>query len=646
MYTIQTVRCSSTPLKVNPFDATIQRFGRNFTSKARFLDMIANFLDKLSAPSTPAAKSANNNTNNTTPSTVQATTDPKKATTNLPPATKQTTTPNTLKSNKESIWESLRVMIALTATARYSRPSLLAIIVQVIVNAIGGHIFSHAIVLPFLGKVGIIGNSGGSDTVSVIIWLSCVFAAVFELFSDVNEAELHYSHYSSNKVLDPKQQRFYSKEVSIAIATDVVHKLKQSTFGMTMLAPIIAVATAPVWSHLVHLFINGHTALLSPPSLPAVVSSLFISYVTVILFVGIMVVQDVLTRWAVCAPGMDADVLMYRSSTPQTAATKFLAEDLFIQSILMFDGGTVDKVITAPGAKVNQYAMGATNHQDEEVARNEEALSSFADWIQLFSTTQSGKLSDDILRMCLLESLGGGGSSSSSATTKATPFYFGESRHSASVRKRLDLSAATTSPGRQPIAAPLVRALCAFSGGLGEAMSKCYRQEEKNGKIVVNNSAELWKLPPGSLTSAEFAIIASARLAVMNLTTEQRGRIVVNSARRHERLSLLLPCVLQSAFKLRSGVFEYALAVANTNGVNLTTFEKSGKGDGLSTFIATKCPELHPLISACDNSAKMVIQTLTESGDRALEGVLLRGNWKADMQKWLVELNCQISGAC
>ena len=319
--------------------------------------MIANFLDKLSAPSTPAAKSANNNTNNTTPSTVQATTDSKKATANLPPATKQTATPNTLKSNRESIWESLRVMIALTATARYSRPSLLAIVVQVIVNAIGGHIFSHAIVLPFLGKVGIIGNSGGSDTVSVIIWLSCVFAAVFELFSDVNEAELHYSHYSSNKVLDPKQQRFYSKEVSIAIATDAVHKLKQSTFGMTMLAPIIAVATAPVWSHLVHLFINAHTALLSPPSLPAVVSSLFISYVTVILFVGIMVVQDVLTRWAVCAPGMDADVLMYRSSTPQTAATKFLAEDLFIQSILMFDGGTVDKVITAPGAKVNQYAM-------------------------------------------------------------------------------------------------------------------------------------------------------------------------------------------------------------------------------------------------------------------------------------------------
>ena len=348
-------------------------------------------------------------------------------------------------------------------------------------------------------------------------------------------------------------------------------------------------------------------------------------------------------RWAICAPGLNVDALMFQSSMSlHKKLPKFLAEDLFIQSMLIGDGATVNEVINPPGAEFDRKTTFFQNHQDDEIFRNEKSIASFAGFIRLSSTNLSGKLSDDILRMCLLESLGGGGSASP-LPHKTNTFYFGEERHTAAVRKRLNLSAATASPGKQSIAVPLVRALCTFAGGLGETMIQCYRQKQMDDiSLGSKNSTELWIVPPGSLHAAEFAIIAAARLVVMNLVTEKHGRIVVNASKRHDRLSLLLPCVLHSAFKLRCGMLEYARATAEMNGVNVSSHDKGDKGDGLGSFIALKCPQLCPVISACDDSAKMVIQTLMESGDRTLEYVLLRGSWRGDVQNWLVDLNSKM----
>ena len=75
--------------------------------------------------------------------------------------------------------------------------------------------------------------------------------------------------------------------------------------------------------------------------------------------------------------------------------------------------------------------------------------------------------------------------------------------------------------------------------------------------------------------------------------------------------------------------------------VNLSTYDKSGKNDGLGAFISTKCPQLIPVISACNELAKMVLKTLLEStGGNSLEEVLLRRKWKFGMKEWLVGLNC------
>ncbi|KAL7542416.1 hypothetical protein ACHAXR_012139 [Thalassiosira sp. AJA248-18] len=637
------VRCSSTPLQTNPFDATLQRLGRNFTSKTRFLDMIADGLEKLSAPSASVdnkltTKPGNgaqptNGSKNQVKSTIFAT--------GMSAGSNATAVKPTKSNNSDSVGRP-------SSNARYSRPRLLSIMVQVIVNAVGGHIFAQAFVLPHLVDNFFVPLG---DTVVVIIWLSCLLVPVFELFSTVKEAELHYKHYSSvvgGGSLAVGSRGFHLQPVLVALAKDVISRVQRSILGVVLLAPIIASATILLMSHLGPLFLGDSAFALVLPSYAAVLQSLLISYAAVALLVSIMAVQEVITRWAVCTPGMDADVLMFQilTTTLTMAGSKFLAEDLFVQSILVGDGATVDKVITPPGAKSNQ-TIGAVpftnNYQEDEITRNEIASASFAEWIKQSSAVSSG-LSDDILRMCLLESLGGGGSSDVSCPTlspESHSFCFGNPRHSAAVRKRLDLSAATASPGQQPIVVPIVRALCAFAGGVGDAMSTFYRRVDKDGKpLPKNNSAELWKLPPGSLNAAEYAIIGAARLVVMNsVMIDRHGRAVVNASKRHDRISLLLPCVLQSAYKLRCGIYEYARATANMYEVNLSTYDTSGQSDGgLGDFISAKCPDLCPVISACNDSAKMAMKTLVESGDQ-LEDLLLRRKWNS-MRQWLVGLNC------
>ena len=119
---------------------------------------------------------------------------------------------------------------------------------------------------------------------------------------------------------------------------------------------------------------------------------------------------------------------------------------------------------------------------------------------------------------------------------------------------------------------------------------------------------------------------------------DKYGRAVVNSSRRHDRLSLLLPCVLQSAYELHRGICEYAEATAAVRGLDLSTYDRTGKGDGVGCYIAAECPELCPVISACKDSAKMAMKILLASGDRSFEDLLLRRKWKGDMHQWLVGL--------
>lgn len=608
-----------TPLRTNPFDAAVHRLGQNFLSKTRFLDWIANGLDGLSAPSSKPP-----------PST--ATITPVLCITNNDVIVKQQNLSDRIKSIYKLIWNDVAILLkaaVISTNSRYSRPGLLTILVQVVVNAVGGHVFARAFVLPYLGKITLAETK--------IIVLSCLLVPIFELFTSIHEAELNYQHYST-VVGASLVGEFRSWPILIAIFGDVIHRLRLSMMSLTMLAPLLAATTVWLWTYLGPLVMSYDDSSVVHTTIPywTTVHLLLISYVTVVIFVSILSIQDVLTRWAICAPGTDADILLFKACSIITSndndGATFLVEDLIIQSVLMGDALTVDSVISSHDTK-SQIArsLPVPNHQEDEIRRNEMATASFSVWIENVATLSSRKLSDDILCMSILESFGGGGSS----CPVQGPYYFGNLRHAAVVRKRLDLSAATASPGQQPIAVPIVRAFCAFAGGVGDSMSRFYDTIDKEGKPISKNISHLglWKLPPGALQSTEFAIIAAARMVVMNsVVTDKHGHIFV---KRHDWLSLLFPCVLQSAYKLHCGIIKYAEATAIVRRQNLSTYDKTGKDDGIGFFITAKCPELCPVIFACKESARMIMKALVESGDKTFEDLLLK-RWKGDMQKWLV----------
>jgi len=597
------------------------------------LDFIADGLERLSAPSTPVVVVANDKSG----STAKPTTGVRSTTTAMsapPPTTATTNASASRLNNTDSIGRVLKYIIS-SANARYSRPGLLPMLVQGFVHAVGGCIFARAYILPHLGFMYQMQNHSGVDA---IIILSCVVAPTLELYTNVHESELHYRRYSGGK----RRRQLLLWHIVIAVTSDVMNRVQRLVLSLTMLSHGIATATVLLWSH-VGRFVPAAASLpiLPSPSFSDIVQSLIISYLSVIILLSVTAIQDVLTRWAVCASGMDVDMLMFQ--TPKSKRDEeFLVEDLIVQSVLMGDGTTVEKVIRPSEIHQPSTMTPFKNLHEDEIHRNELAAASFAQWIEQSSTTSSGKLSVDILRVCILESLGGGGSANCSEHWHSHPFYFGDARHIVAVRRRLDLSAATASPGRQPIVVPIVRALCAFAGGVGDAISQFYREPDKNRKQVgtQDDSTELWKLPPGSLNAMEFSIIAAARLVVMNsVAIDKSGHAIVNTLKRNDQLSLLLPCVLQSAYKLRCGINQYAEARAKANEINLSTYDKSGQGDGLGCYIAAECPDLFLVISACNNSARMAMKTIVELGDRMLEEILLRGKWKGEMQQWLVGLN-------
>jgi hypothetical protein len=628
--------------------------------------MIANGLDMLSSPSSSTSSTSADGRPKSSSSAPSFFATTVAARNDVPPPPKgNDPTPNNInRAGRLNNGSLVRRMVTSSLLppryARYSRPVLSSILVQSMINAAGGHILARAYVLPHVGRI-----FAAASTNHEIIALSCLLVPIFELlFTSMNESELNYRHYHNPILLGNVTQvgddargggrrQFRSWPVLVALFGDAMHRARRTILGPTMMAPPpVATVTVFLWRSFSGSFLvipSERDGSFLPHSYhwTSVATSLFVSYAIVAVLASIMAVQDVLTRWTACA-GLDVDVLMSRfHSTIATSSDDddaFLAEDLIIQSVLMGDGITVDAVISAPNATRSRTSAVlprsvSNNQQEDEILRNEMATASFSGWIEKASTTASGQLSDDILRMCILESLGGGGSASGSSS----PYYFGTTRHSVAVRKRLDLSAATASPGRQPIAVPVVRALCAFAGGVGDAMSLFYRTSDGDGRPPREEggrSGELWKLPPGSLHAAEFSIIAAARLVVMNsVVVDGRGRFMVNSSKRHDRLSLLLPCVLQSAYKLHCGINKYAEATAASCGLDLSTYGRTGgKEGGLGCFIVAECPDLCPVISACKDSAKMAMNTLLASGDRSFEDLLSRRKWKGDVQQWLVGL--------
>lgn len=680
------VRCSGAPLRASTWDAKVRVVWRTVTSKERCLDALASLLSWLASLSFPDSSPP----------------PPKTGVVGAKPLS--------------ASGDGTSVATAVTSSSsssfgRYIRPPSTSVVVQCLLHASGGYALAILLLrwrfFPTL-------DTGRGDAESAFV-LSCVLSTVAEFYSSTVDVlggtarhELHprrcFTAANVNigggaSASSPSSRRRgggaahpYSSGSVKALLSDAVRAVRGAVLGpAALLAPLLANAL---------VLFDGDDAAASVTT-ASLASSFVLSLAASVVVVAVLAVQDVFVRWAVCAPGLDPDALLFRlmettsgkqnktslstsgnnnnvanNNVANATQNTFLAEDLFIASLL---DGDRDAVLRIVHPSTNR-------HDGDELLRQDDAANRCAARMIAGDATPT-TLADEVLRTCLLESLGGGGGSNSSGNDSSSFawFHLGDERHRSACLRRLELSAAAfrassssygTSSNKeappQPVALPLVRALCAYAAGSGVAAHRCFAKEKK--KVVGENSQgganknkkEAWALlPPGALTSAEHAILAAARMVVLDaVSLRRRGSsapagkgeydvpdadivVMVDPSKRHGRLSPLLPCVLRAAYVLRVGMMAYAehhhAAASSSRKTGNNDKEDVGNHVGnQSSSAASKAvesrPEIGPVLLACDNAARMVAKVLVvESGDALRSS----GDDGGNLRAWLADLMCE-----
>lgn len=279
--------------------------------------------------------------------------------------------------------------------------------------------------------------------------------------------------------------------------------------------------------------------------------------------------------------------------------SSYLCLDVLLHTVLQGDDAFV-RDVWIPSQQKSEM-------EDEEVRRNDASIEQMAN-ILLYNGRNAVEndacLERDILRVLLLESIGG-----DRDTRSVLPGAMASPRHMENVRYWVEIGN-TVEARREPVAVPLVRGLCAYVGGLGEALLSCTQSMPFSNNPRTNlgqmrsphfppsnirSPFVTWCLPPGAVACAEYAVTAAARCVVWDMKVSSKALAHWRST----HLSMLIPAVLHSAFRLRCGIYSYA-KYRRTHPDNGEHFH----------LMLVSSPELRPLLAACDEAAMLILGTL------------------------------------
>ncbi|KAL7578346.1 hypothetical protein ACA910_012752 [Epithemia clementina (nom. ined.)] len=144
-------------------------------------------------------------------------------------------------------------------------------------------------------------------------------------------------------------------------------------------------------------------------------------------------------------------------------------------------------------------------------------------------------LEEDIMRFNVLQSFGGGVEGPSPNTSISIP----KRQREHIIKHIAEKHAILSSYGNRRVQI-LVRALCVFAGGLGEAIHLSLEKRQ------FRFTEERWKLPPGSIAEMQYVLQAITWIfrVVSNLESQAGAT----------QLSILVPAVLFAIFRLRSSI--------------------------------------------------------------------------------------------
>jgi hypothetical protein len=452
---------------------------------------------------------------------------------------------------------------------RLQRPRFASSFAQILLSTIIGAIVAYTSVLPFSPT----GTHGDSSPKAALV-MTCTLTVVLHLILTSLDGTSHeLNPQRSIRVLG-------SRTIPVFLAG-----LGKSLVTATLVVPMCAITAA---------------VLVTEQDWEEIWNVGFACVVTALIVTLYMHGIDQAARSLLCTPYAKLKQLVDEISDDDSSDTCL---DVVLYSILHADEALV-KQLGMPLTRPRVLDL-----EVEERKRNAESIKTMANTL-LYGVENGSPLQEDILRVTLLESLGGTTSDGSSHGG----LEGADTRHANTVKMWVQLGDAVRGGGKrsEPLAVPLVRALCAYVGGIGEALAICSAQASLPGNV--------WLLPPGAIACAEYAVRAACRCIIWNFSNSTRALADWRST----HLSMLVPVVLTSVCRLEAGLVKYAQTRA---GGKSSDYEKID-------LIKTESPELLSLYRACNRSAAMILEKVQS----------LEGTRKVDLEldhecnKWTKEL--------
>ena len=319
------------------------------------------------------------------------------------------------------------------ASMRFHRPSLRASVGQIFLSTGIGFVVAH--VLP-------IGQRFSSDPLAKMVLIAtCVLTLLTHLMVSSLDGTSHE--------LDPK--RYQSVKPQYIMSFRQFPSL-YSTFGS-------AVVVVPAAAIAVVYHVDDEDAAFQSSMFSFAMLGLVI---TIFISIYLLLVNEA-SKMALCIPGLNLKTLVKLFSTDPSRDTLIVMLDSILQG-----SEPLLRSIYQPTLKA-----GVLYAEDEELKRGDDNMDRMAK-VLLFMDRHLDRadalLESDILCMLILETLGGIEFESNAAVI-AEPGHLSP-RHLEVIKQWANPQNAAWmgAARREPDAVPLVRALCAYAGGLGEAL--------------------------------------------------------------------------------------------------------------------------------------------------------------------------------
>ena len=438
---------------------------------------------------------------------------------------------------------------------RLQLPTSASLIAQIAISILIAVAVAFTTVLPFSSNGNLSDNNHSPMKMALI--LMCITSTSMQLLLTTLNG--------TNHEIDPRKYRCYS----VRNPVNIIPFLIKSAAPIIIFIPLYILAISIYAKYDSLKWSDNLVCLIAVPPVIFLYLSIF----------------DYNLRIFFCTTPSNIKKLVEEASGGDARMEVFL--DVVLRNLLHSD----DELVKKLGNNSSTRSSVWMDLEQEEQKRNDFAITTMADiLLHKSSKDEAGPhLEDDILRLAILSSIGG--SRSSEGGSSSTEPY---------------------------AAMPIVRALCAYAGGIGKALLII---AGSNNKMLRGDE---WVLPPAAIYMAECAIRGASRciLHSLNLASSSSSSSVMRG--KNTSLSILIPVLLSSAFVLENGVVRFAEAIGGPMASNETDKRK---------LLQTVSPELLSLFNIINDSTRMIIESAT--ANEGLRKLDLMESLDMDCQKWL-----------